>query len=559
VRISEFLLEKEMSFFQTFLPRRQFFQKAFSFLAALAGIQARPCKGAPMPATTAALSIKILDETGKRTPARVYLRDSSGQAYFAPQTIQYNKSKDGKSEQHFVPPDGTFSIDLPSGSYSLEIERGKEYLPIEEGIQIPKSGHVQKTIRLKRWVWMARRNWYSADMHVHASLRDVGPLMEAEDLNAAVPLSIWRVNRASPRRDSDLDAYLAKADEHGAVRVGENRWFTALNEELETSSSAILISNLNKRPLPLEYPMARTAEGAKRRGALVDSEKATALELPALAALGLCNFVGLANNHFWRAGCHVTPWGAWPGHMLRRYPKTCVGFALAGFEMYYALLNVGIPLKLSAGSAYGVHPVPMGWTRVYVHVRGKFNAENWFKTLYKGSSFVTTGPMMFLTVNGLEPGDESTTGHFPLGIDVDLRMLSSSPLRDAEIVVNGSVHPVTLKPEPSSPHAYRGKVHLTLKTSSWVAARYLGTGEKRFQLAHSSPIYFYDGESPIPVNRKDAEFLLGRVQKLIEEIETGKSETGNGPATIVIDNGTLRQETLEYLKRAIDVYRSKVK
>ena len=548
-----------MSFFQTFLPRRQFFQKTFSFLCALAGVQASPCKAAPRPATAATLSVNILDETGKPTPARVYLRDSSGHAYFAPQTIQYNKTRDGMSEQHFVPPDGTFSINLPVGSYSLEVERGKEYLPTEESIQIPISGPVQKTIRLRRWVWMASRNWYSADMHVHAALRDVGPLMEGEDLNVALPLTIWRVNRGSPRRDPDFDAFLAKADEHGAVRVGRNRWFTALNEELETSSSALLISNLNKRTLPLEYPMARTAERAKRRGALIDSEKATALELPAIAALGLCNFVGLANNHLWRSGCHVTPWGAWPDDMLRRYPQTCVGFALAGFEMYYAMLNVGIPLKLSAGSAYGVHPVPMGWSRVYVHVHERFNTENWFKALHKGSSFVTTGPMMFLTVNGLEPGDESTTGQFPLGIDVDLRMLSSRPLGDAQIVVNGSVHPITLRREPSSPYAYRGKLHLTLKTSCWVAARYLGTDGKRFQMAHSSPIYFYDGTSPIPVNRPDAEFLLGRVQKLIQEVETGKSETGNGPTTIVIDKGTLRQETLEYLRRALDVYRSKVK
>jgi hypothetical protein len=226
--------------------------------------------------------------------------------------------------------------------------------------------------------------------------------------------------------------------------------------------------------------------------------------------------------------------------------------------MYYAMLNVGIPLKLSAGSAYGVHPVPMGWSRVYVHVRGGFNAENWFNALHKGSSFVTTGPMMFLTLNGLEPGEESTTGHFPLGIDVDLRMLSATPLRDAQIIVNGTVSPIILRRELPSHFAYRGKAHLTLKTSSWVAARYVGTGERRFELAHSSPIYFYDGKSPIPVNRSDAEFLLGRVEKLIQEVKTGKSETGKGPTTIVIDNGTLRRETLEYLKRALDVYRSKV-
>ncbi len=134
-----------------------------------------------------------------------------------------------------------------------------------------------------------------------------------------------------------------------------------INEELETYS-ALLISQLGRNTLPLKHPMATFGQIARRRRALANSEKATSLELPVIVASSGCDFVGLANNHFWR--CYLGPWGTWPDLLPRGHPETCSGFAMAGFDMYCAFLNTGFPLKLSAGRAYGVLPVPMGWARV---------------------------------------------------------------------------------------------------------------------------------------------------------------------------------------------------
>ena len=85
---------------------------------------------------------------------------------------------------------------------------------------------------------------------------------------------------------------------------------------------------------------------------------------------------------------------------------------MAGFDLYYALLNMGFPLKVSAGSASGVHAVPLGWSRLYVKVEGVFHPEKWFEGARRGRSFATTGPMLFLKVNGLEPGSESRSVAF---------------------------------------------------------------------------------------------------------------------------------------------------
>jgi hypothetical protein len=505
------------------------------------------------------LSVTILDEAGIPCPARVYLTDSKDNTFFDPLSIQYEKleSHSGAREHHSVSPHGVLNYDIPGGTYSLTIEKGKEYLPITESLDVPASGSVARTFHLKRWIKMSRLGWFSGDMHVHAQLPDVATLMQAEDLNVALPMTVWHIADTPEKRDSNLSGFLEKADRNGVIQVGPDSFFTVVNEELETYSSALLISRLGRNPLALDYPMAATAEKARQRGAIVNLEKATSLELPAVVAASAGDFVGVANNHFWRSGCYLGPWGSWPDLLPHHYPETCAGFANAGFDLYYALLNIGLPLKLSAGSAYGVHPVPMGWARIYAHVEGKFDVDNWFAALKKGRSFVTTGPMILLKANGLEPGQDYKSQHFPLTVEIDLTMLSATPIDQAEIVVNGAAQSIRLNPDQKE-FSYHGSARLLLKDSSWIVARWVDKQGESTGLAHTSPIYFWKGESPIPVSRQDAEYLARRIQGLIEEVKSGKSEVGTGPTTMIIDSPALKEETLRRLNQSLDFFRMEV-
>ena len=496
------------------------------------------------------LLVHVVDENGSPVPARIYLTNETGDAFFPDGVIIYKKLNWDVAEQHFIPPGGVFSVELPEGTYSLRVERGKEYLPFQENISVPSSGKVQKTISLQRWVSMAGMGWFSADMHAHVRLQDVPTLMQGEDLNVLLPITMWRVSFVPPYKDPHLQDVLAKADSSGAVHVAKDRWFTPVNEELESDQSSILLSHLGRRPVELSFPFEQIAERAHEQGALTDSEKATSVELPAMAALGGINFVGLANNHFWRSDCYTGPWGVWPDHAKKNYPLTCEGFAQAGFEIYYALLNLGLPIKLSAGSAYGVQPTPLGWSRIYVHTATDSSPESWFKALQTGHSFVTTGPMILLKVNGLEPGEEQRGARFPLQADVELTVLSSIPANNAEIIVNGRPHTLSLTAEASNKFSFQGRTTLTLDSSSWIAARYLAPHAATIDLAHTSPIYFWNQTSPLPSSRADAEYLLGRVDSLIREAKAGRSENGSDSTSNVFDNPEIRHLTLQYLEQA---------
>ena len=499
------------------------------------------------------LSVTIRDEHGTALPARVYLTNAKNKSIFPNGAITYDKtSAEGVSEKDFVPRHGRFSIELPAGTYRLVIERGKEYLPIETPINLPASTNVRRTIVLHRWIDMAAKGWFSADMHVHRSLADLPSLMEAEDLNVAIPITRWKTVQQI-HEDPDLHHYLSLADRDGVFHLRDGRFFPVLNEEMETRDSALLASFLGTDGVALTYPLSQFGQSVQAKGGVSDSEKATSLELPGLAAVGTCQTVGLANNHLWRSGSYTKPWGAWPDHVPGRYPQTCRGFVRAGFDIYAALLNMGFPLTLSAGSASGVHPVPPGWSRVYVHSGLPLTPKTWLKALKQGKSFVTTGPMLLLEVNGQEPGDQIHEKQFPLQLHAKIEMLSLRPVSEAEIVLNGIPHKVALSRDPKNQNRYTGAIELTIKSSTWITARWSASRGQGCDAAHTSPIYFWDGKKPIPTNRKEAQLLLDRVNSLIGQISNGDSS-----GSIVVDSDDLRNKTLEYLKQAKDVYQRKV-
>jgi hypothetical protein len=498
----------------------------------------------------ASLSVQVIDEYGSQVAARVYLSDSPGRAWFPGSALSYKKVRREASEQHFVPLNGSFDIDLPPGSYDLVIERGKEYIPVTERIKVEAGGKVRKTFRLRRWIDMKARGWYSGDMHLHRRLRDMPVLLEAEDLNAGIPITRWRLSPDELQEDPDLSEFLSKADGRGVIRLPNRRWFTVLNEELESASSALLISMMGRKPGGLEYPIASYARAARLGGALVDAEKPTSLEFPVIAALGGCELVGLANNHFWRSGYFLGEWGAWPNDGLRPYPQSCAGVALAGFELYYALLNMGFPLRPSAGSASGVHTVPPGWSRVYAHMRGEFSPAAWIEAVRQGRTFVTTGPMLFLKVSGLEPGEHATVARFPVRADIELRLYSLEAVTAAEIVINGLVHTVKLHPATSA-YLYEGRMRAMLEESSWIAARWIRDRGRSCDLAHTAPVYFFlNKDVRLRPHPEEVRFFVRAVEKLIAEAEVG------GPR-IPAGTEAIRSDTIRQFREALGVYRSR--
>jgi len=228
----------------------------------------------------------------------------------------------------------------------------------------------------------------------------------------------------------------------------------------------------------------------------------------------------LANNHHWRSAFGVRGWalGAPPWMQAGAGNDTERNWTLFGFRTWYALLNCGFEPTPSAGTANGVHPVPLGFGRVYVHLPGGFDPDRWLEALRRGRSFVTTGPLILAQVNGRDPGEhfQIRAGRAP-PFRSSGELYSESPSVVVETVVNGEVITTeTLRREPLQAGGYRCRWSATtrIERSGWLAVRAWETrADGRFRFAHTGAWHVRVGSEPVRPRRLEVAWFLARCQE----------------------------------------------
>jgi hypothetical protein len=233
----------------------------------------------------------------------------------------------------------------------------------------------------------------------------------------------------------------------------------------------------------------------------------------------------LSNNHVWRTEFGFPAFGEPAADWMKveRGEKgfTEAGWVEYGFRNYYTLLSCGFRLRPTAGTASGVHPVPLGFGRVYVHVGKEFSYDAWIKGLNEGRSFVTTGPMLLAELDGLDPGAVfRPKGDGPHAVRLTGRALSAVPLSRIELVVNGEVVE-RIKPTNRKTDAggYESVLDArpTLDGSSWLAVRcYEERADGRVRFAHTAPWHVEVAGQPLRPRKQEIEVLVKRVEEQLK-------------------------------------------
>jgi len=479
------------------------------------------------------LAGKVVDsDTGKPLPARIYIRGEDGTWYFPKSAdkngsaVEYRKTRGESIEMHTTLSAHPFTIHLPAGTYTITVERGKEYHPATRTV-IVKEGTQNLTVELNRWIDMASRGWYSGDTHVHRTMEELPNVMLAEDLNVTFPLLHWVTAAFAAPSASDKSAKTTV--EPKAVPVDSTRVIYPQNTEYEIFTvngkqhvlGAVFILNHKSvfdKGVP---PVKPVAEQARREGALLELDKHNWSWSMMLVPVMNVDLFELSNNHVWRTVFGFTEFGV-PAPEYMQIEKddrgwTEWGWIDYGFKNYYALLDCGFRLRPTAGTASGVHPVPLGFGRVYVHLNDGFSYDAWMRGLNEGRSFVTTGPMLFVEVNGEEPGQTFTQATAdPQQYRIRGSALSGNPLDRIEIVINGEVAR-TIRPanNMTSQCAYDSPIdeQVRVETSSWIAVRCVEkTPEKRVRFAHSSPVHIDVPGKRLRPRKEEVEFLISRIK-----------------------------------------------
>ena len=477
-------------------------------------------------------------DTGTPLPCRLYIQGEQGAWHFprsaAPEgsAVPYRKqnwTNAGAVEQHTTLSAHPFEIRLAPGRYRLTVERGKEYFPWEHEVVLAKEP-VIVTCALKRWIALAQHGWYSGDTHVHRTMKELPNVMLAEDLNVAFPLLYWVHEAFTPPGKSTRSTGRNEATKAHAIdathviypRNTEYEIFT-IKQKRHPLGAFIILNHrtIFDKGTP---PVRAIAEQAHRENALIELDKHAWPWSIGLVPIMKVDLYELSNNHIWRTQFSFPDFGEAPADymQLERTTKglTEWGWIEYGFKNYYALLNCGFKLRPTAGTASGVHPVPLGFGRVYVQLPEGFSYEGWVRGLDAGRSFVTTGPMLFARVNDQQPGHSFTaraTGGERYRVHGSAE--SATPLRRIDIVVNGEIAaelaPTNVKQKTG---AYRStfSAEVPLNSSSWLCVRcFEHTAEKRIRFAHSGPFHVVVAGKPLRPRHQEVAFLISRVERQI--------------------------------------------
>jgi len=456
----------------------------------------------------ATLEIRVTDGREKLLPCRIHLADAAGEPVRAKGLPFWR--------DHFVCT-GNVSLPLSAGEYTVTIERGHEYQRVSRALTLGKSEHKTFTTVLERIAEFASKGWYSGDLHVHRPVEEVPLLMQAEDLHVA-PVITWWNNRNRWAGESLPQKTLNRFD--------GNRYFDVMAGEDEREGGALMYFHL-KRPLAIdksqrEYPspMRFVAQAREFPQTWIDIEKPFWWDVPIWLASGEIDSIGIANNHMCRSRMYEDEaWGK-PRDAKRLPAPRGNGFWTQ--EIYYDLLNSGLRVPPSAGSASGVLPNPVGYNRVYVHTGKNLDYDAWWAGLRAGRSFVTNGPLLLTVADGQRPGHifSSPDGR-PITISIQATVVSNDSIPQLEIIKNGATaHAVDVAGRTFEGDAGR----VTFNESGWFLVRAITDEPRTFRFASTAPYYVEIGDDARRVSERSVRFFLNwsherkkRVPRLLKD------------------------------------------
>jgi len=442
----------------------------------------RGAEGPPTPVSQGTLSLKIVDEHGRPTQARVGLYRAGGSAPLAgtdairvqryheytrelPMVIVPNGwSKTGR---YVFFADGSYRSQVPAGDYELFVMKGPEYRIYSASVTVTPGKTHDVSVALKRFDDLPARGWLSADDHLH-------------------------ITRATPARNAETMAFMKAEDVHLTNMLQATNLFGTTFKQYAFGPEGVHTDGNFFVAAGQESP--RTAHRGHTIGLNAKSfhwlkdeyffyDNASELIRADGGLWGYAHVAVDAFNLKYGLALDVARGKVDFLEMLQ--------FATLDTSYLYDFLNQGFKLLPSAGSDYPYVGFP-GDERVYVNVQGEPSASAWFDNYKTGRSFITNWMSAEFTVNGDAHAVEyDVKSGDPVTINAVIKLNPDFDHLDrVELVGHGKIlHAIG---------ADKGATELNLnhafapEGSMWLAVRAYGKGKA---VLHTAPVYVYvDGE-----------------------------------------------------------------
>jgi len=459
--------------------------------------------------------LKVVDETGQPTAARVFVTAADGKAY-TPQgaPVFYQTLEPGAGREGFFIGSGDDEFPAPAGRMRLALLKGFEYRISDRSVEVAAGQTSEVTVQLERWANWNQRGWHTGENHFHANYNgsyyqrppDSLAWLEAEDLNAANMI----VANAEGSFIHDKEFFTGSVS-----TLSKPRYVLYWGQEFRNSDPLGHMAFLNiKKQVPPSYT------------SVIGSDSPYDFPLNSMAALearkqgGVVSYVhpmGASADVFdTNLGAKEAPLTAALGGMdaIDILPR-----GGTAFEMWYRLLNSGFRIAPGAGTDVftnwrGINNIP-GGSRQYVETGPGMSWQRWIERYREGRAFVTNGPLLSFTVNGNPMGTVIRAAKgTPYTARIAAEVWGRMPVDKLELIQNGEVIAAG-----SGPRLER---EVTVSRSAWFAVRVSGPAARGvvggIPQAHSAPVYVELGGEPVLV-KQDVDLMIRWLERLWAYLE----------------------------------------
>ena len=367
--------------------------------------------------------------------------------------------------------DSGADIVLPPGECRIEAERGYEHATVGETLELGPGESRAVTLTVPRIVDAAAEGWISGDTHVHwvtnawnvdLPLETLGLVQRAEDLRVVNNLTLLH------RTASDAFVKPSQAPVGPVASLCRDGYHVEMAEEYRNENLYGHLCFLNLRWLVMPIGTGPGIAGddsidwPHNRPAIEEARSQGGISIEAH---------GTGGNH--------EP----PVNVIHGLTDSFDQLAPADYERF---LDCGLRVPLTNGSD---HPARVaGVARAYVRIDGDFSYEKWIDGIRRGRTFTTSGPLLFLDVDGHTPGDSIARGPDDR-VTVRVRAVSREPLGVVQVVSNG----VVIAEETTAEMTAEVAVELPVEESRWIVARASRGGGfnaiERTGIAHTSAVH----------------------------------------------------------------------
>jgi hypothetical protein len=468
----------------------------------------------------AVLEVRISDAaTGRLASSNILITDQQGRILTAPTPT----AKGLRS-------DGNLRVELPSGAAKIRITRGFETAAVERDLLLKPGEITLLDIELQRHVDLRSLGWYSGDSHAHMihgerdvvlGFDDVALAAQAEDLQYLSLSHAWNLEEADPETleaelgprstpDSLLTWNLEAPKNYykgDATRCLGHCWNLGMSGRTADRQDVIqLLLASSAHDYEVDKPSHANFEshlmihqqGGKvfythplrwwfgewgGRSGYPRQDKARisnlAVELPLDVLLGP-TFDGLDV---------ITGTGESRADEL-------------AFQLWSLLLNHGYRLA-ATGSSDSCFDRPggalPGSARTYTFLPGGFSLPAVAEATSRGATFVTTGPLLLISVDGRPPGTQFSADGTPrkMAIQVFASGEDTGNLSRVEITRNGK----PFRNISVNARSWQDELEIREEGDAWYNVRGWGSNPEK-QRAISGAFFFSRGEfrAPAPVS-----------------------------------------------------------